>query len=111
MIKNKRSEYEWGYMIWWLDGKHINQPDMSTAKMVLYPEAISEEHFHDNCFEFIVVNQGEVEVILNNIPNKLVKNDTFLIPPNSNHFIKNKLNEDADLTIVYSACERNYSTP
>lgn len=111
MTENKRIEYNWGHMLWWLDGTAEDRPDISTAKMVLNPNAISEEHFHNNCYEFILVNQGIVEIVLNGVSNSLEKNNTILIPPNTNHYVINKTDEEADLTIVYSAAVRNYSTP
>lgn len=111
MIKNKKVEYDWGYMIWWLDGENEHTPDLSTAKMVMYPNTISQEHFHSNCHEFIVVNNGEIELIVNDKSIILSAEDTNLIQPNTAHYLKNNNSQNADMTIIYSASIRDYSTP
>ncbi len=109
MTSPKRQDYDWGYMIWWLDGYCDQGPDMSTAKMVVHPGKTSENHLHDNCYEFLVVAIGTIEAVVDGVSTTLVKDETLLIGPNSHHYVKNGSDVDAELTIIYSASTRNYA--
>lgn len=109
MIKNKKVDYPWGHMIWWLDGENIAAPDISTAKMVVNPNSKSEKHLHNNCYEFIAITEGNVTLFLNEVPNKLTKDNTILISPNTPHYVENISQEKAEMTIVYSTAVRNYT--
>lgn len=108
MTTDKRVDYDWGYMIWWLDSKIHEGPNISSAKMVIYSGATSEQHFHDNCHEFIIVNSGNIELMLDKKSKVLGINDTALVEPAAVHCVKNSSNNEAHLTIIYSSADRNY---
>lgn len=110
-MKHNKVEYDWGHMIWLLDGEQKSAPALSTAKMIMHPKTISQKHFHANCHEFIVVNTGEVELIADDQSTILKAEDTYLIHPNTTHYLINNSNKNVDMMIIYSAASRNYSIP
>jgi mannose-6-phosphate isomerase-like protein (cupin superfamily) len=109
MIRNK-VEFSWGYMIWLLDSDNSIKPDMSVAKMILNPGAVSENHFHNNCYEFLILEEGTTILDVSGKKYEMKAGQTKLIPPNSFHKLTNKGIKEATLTLIYSKRDRNYST-
>ena len=96
-------------MTWWFDGQKGSTPNFSAAKMTINAKSNSEEHFHSNCYELFVVKAGEVSLIVDGTTHKLHRGDSFLIAPISKHLVFNETDQIAEITIVYSAAERNYT--
>ena len=106
-----KTEYEWGYMIWYLDGINKDGLDMSTARMVMRPNSKSQEHYHSNCYEQLMVVAGELKLVVNDETVNLNNEETFLIDPNMRHYLMNTGSDDVEIVIVYSSRTRDYSIP
>jgi len=110
-MSSEKIKYYWGHMVWLLDGEASEKPNISVAKMLLDVGATSEQHFHNNCYEFLVVERGEVVLALSNKAVKMSTGDNYLVPPDTNHCLVNEGSCTAVVTLVFSENERNYNIP
>ncbi len=108
-MKSKERKTSWGAMEWLLDGGQAKVPDISVAKMRLNPKSISENHYHKNCYEFLMVEQGNIVLFMGENSYPLKAGQSFLIAPDCNHFVENLGNNFAEIILIFSSRQRNYT--
>lgn len=106
-----KTKYEWGYMIWYLDEVKKKDLDISTAKMVMRPNTKSQEHYHSNCYEQLIIISGDLELVVDRETINLHQGESFLINPKAHHYLMNSGGNDVEIIIAYSAAARDYSIP
>ncbi len=109
-MENKNAEFYWGTMEWLLDGEPSKLPDISVAKMGLKPKAISEKHFHKNCYELLILEEGNIVLFIDDKAHSLKTGEVHLIPPNTSHYVENIDSSPTKITLVFSSSTRNYTT-
>ena len=108
-MKPNKQKTSWGSMEWLLDGEQAKVPDISVAKMRLNPKSISENHYHKNCYEFLMVEQGNIILFIDDRSYPLKAGQSFLIAPDCCHFIENLDNDFAEMILTFSSHQRNYT--
>ncbi|WP_321397696.1 cupin domain-containing protein [Emcibacter sp.] len=109
-MANKQKDYDWGRMDWLLDGEEAEGPGFSVAKMIMEAGRVGEKHFHDNCQEFLLVEQGRVILEIDGRQRELHGGESFLIPAGVTHRVINNCCDVAVLTLVYSTHDRHYTS-
>lgn len=108
--------YSWGMMQWIEEGH--KSLGISFAKMSLRAGCATELHFHDNAHEFIYVEEGEVVIEMagtskgnSNVWQKKVlkTGEKFALQQRRAHKILNEGTASADLTIVYTHHDRQFT--
>jgi uncharacterized cupin superfamily protein len=108
--------YPWG-MMQWIERGHKSL-GISFAKMSLRAGCETDLHFHDNAHEFIYVEEGEVLVEMAGTSKenadlwqrrKLLAAEKIAIQQRRAHKIINESNATADLTIVYTHHNRQFT--
>ncbi len=94
-------------MDWLLDGEAAETPAFSVAKMMINPHQISDPHRHDNCHEFLIIEQGKVVLTIEGKTLTLSQGESHLIPPNCNHYVTCGAKASC-LTLIYSTAHRHY---
>ncbi len=108
--------YPWG-MMQWIETGHKSL-GISFAKMSLRAGCETDLHYHDNAHEFIYVEEGEVVIEMagtskdnSNVWQKktLKTGEKFALQQRRAHKIINEGNVSADLTIVYTHHDRQFT--
>ncbi|WP_162912992.1 cupin domain-containing protein [Rhodospirillaceae bacterium SYSU D60014] len=98
----------WGEMCWLIDDALSPGAGVSLAEMILKPGAESPSHRHPNCTEAIHLVAGLVEQAIDEQIYYLRPGETVLVPVGAVHWSRNVGDEEARMTIVYSAGTRLY---
>ena len=108
--------YPWG-MMQWIEREHASL-GISFAKMSLRAGCETDMHFHSNAHEFIYVEEGEVVVEMAGTAEgnselwqkKLLRTgEKIALQQRRAHRILNESNTNADLSIVYTHHNRDFT--
>lgn len=108
--------YPWG-MMQWIEQGHESL-GISFAKMSLRPGCETDLHFHDNAHEFVYVEEGEVVMEMAGTSKgnsdlwqqrRLHSGEKIALQARRAHKIINDGNVSADLTIVYTHHDRQFT--
>lgn len=107
-IQPRQDFFEWGDMEWRIDDSLAPGTGMSVAVMNLLPGKSVPLHRHPNCSELLYVQEGEVELHLDDRKTLLKIGDSALSPKGSIHGVENHASQTARLLLSYSAGKRIY---
>jgi quercetin dioxygenase-like cupin family protein len=99
---------EWG-SVFRLADKALTGSSLSVLRLLLHPQHSGRKHRHANADEVIYLIRGEVQVHAGDDTQPLQPGDSLSIPADVVHQIENVGSEDAEMTISYSAGERQYT--
>jgi len=107
-IEPRQDLFEWGGMEWRIDDSFVPGIGMSVAVMTLQPRKATPLHHHSNCGELLYVQEGEVEVYLDERRLTLGAGDSVLSPMGCVHGVSNVGTQAAKLLLSYSSGKRVY---
>ncbi|MBV7334343.1 cupin domain-containing protein [Chloroflexi bacterium TSY] len=99
-------EFDWGNLRWFTGNKIGNSETTTVGQCLLQPGVENFRHYHPNCEEILLVNQGKIIHSLGEERFEMEAGDTIVVPPNVVHNAKNVGTEDALLTIIFSTPDR-----
>ena len=98
---------DWGSLTWFANTALGNSDQMTIGKCVIKPGKANPLHSHPNCYETLVVFEGNIEhMVENGAYVAMQPGDTITIPANVRHHARNTWPRDAVLFIAFSSGTR-----
>ena len=102
-----REAYPWGDIHWLVSKKANGARRLTLGHTVVAPGGRNALHAHPNCEEALYVVAGEIEHVVEGMPNLPMKaGEAILIPPRVKHQAINVGREPARLVVAFSTAER-----
>ena len=99
-------EFDWGHLRWYTGNHYNNSQTTTVGECLLRPGYENFHHYHPNCEEILLVQQGKIAHRLGDDTFEMSAGDTIVIPPNVVHNARNIGSQDALLMIIFSTPDR-----
>ena len=105
--ESQKAPADWGALTWYANAALGNSDQMTVGKCVIKPGKANPPHSHPNCYETLVVMEGQIEHMVEGgayVP--MSAGDTITIPANIRHQARNIGSRDAVMYIAFSSGTR-----
>ncbi len=99
-------EQPWGVLTWFVSRELKNSDTLTTGRVLLRPGQQAPRHYHPNCDEVLMVLQGRILQMINDVSVEMRVGDVVSIPTGAVHGSRNIGTEDAIMALSYSSADR-----
>ena len=107
--KTPVTETSWGSLEWLASREIGNAEDVTVGRVVIKAGRSNPRHGHNNCEEVLYLLAGRLEHSIGDETVTLEPGDTITIPPGVCHNAVSVGEVDADMIVVYSSGDRDFT--
>ena len=101
-----RIDESWGSLTWLASGKIGNAEGLTVGRVVIKKGCNNPRHCHPNCEEVLTLLRGRLEHTMGEEKSILEPGDTLVVRGGIHHNALSIGDEDADMIVAYSSCDR-----
>ncbi len=103
------TETSWGSLQWLASRELGNAEDLTVGRVVIKAGQSNPRHGHNNCEEVLYLLAGRLDHTIGDETVTLEPGDIITIPAGVNHNAVSTGDVDADMIVVYSAGDRDFT--